>query len=82
MLNRSELTKCREASITSCDLSSLVDLRDITIDTTQTVRERIDSFLEQVRNPYLFKVDDVVIKVNYGQDRPFSDALAAVLLLG
>jgi len=82
MFSRSELAKCREASITSCDISSLVDLRDITIDTTKSVSDRIDSFLEQVHNPYLFKVDDVVIKVNYGQDRPFSAALAAVLQLG
>lgn len=82
MLNRSELNKCREANIVTCDVSSLVDLRDISVDTTKSVRERIDSFMNQVRNPYLFKVDDVIIKVNYGNGKTLSDALTTVLLTG
>lgn len=78
MLKRSELSQCRNISIMSCDLSSLVDLRDVKIDTTKSVRERIDSFMNQVRNPYLFKVDDVIVKVNFGNERSVTDALAAV----
>lgn len=82
MLNQSELIKCREASITSCDISSLADLRNITVDTSKPVPERIESFLNQVRNPYLFKVDDVIVKVHYGSGKPVSDALAAALRMG
>lgn len=82
MLKKSELNQCRNTSIMSCDLSSLVDLRDVKIDTTKSVRERIDSFMNQVRNPYLFKVDDVIVKVNFGNERPVADAFAAVLLQG
>ena len=82
MLNRSELNRCREIDIMACDESDLVDLQDISIDTTKSVRERIDSFLEQVRNPYLFKVDDVIVKVNFSKERSLSDALASVFLLG
>mgnify|MGYP003300941099 CR=1 FL=1 len=82
MLKKSELNQCRNTSIMACDLSSLVDLRDVKIDTTKSVRERIDSFMNQVRNPYLFKVDDVVVKVNFGNERSVTDAFAAVLLQG
>lgn len=82
MLKRSELNQCRNTSIMSCDLSSLVDLRDVKIDTTKSVRERIDSFMNQVRNPYLFKVDDVIVKVNFGNERPVTDAFAAVFSQG
>ena len=82
MLNRSELSKCRNASIMSCQPDSLVDLREVKIDTTKSVRERLDSFTNQVRNPYLFKVDDVIVKVNFGNERPVTDAIAAVLLQG
>ena len=82
MLNRSELNRCREIDIMSCDISDLVDLQDISIDATKSVRDRIDSFLEQVRNPYLFKVDDVIVKVKFGKEKSLSDALTSVLLLG
>ena len=79
MLNRSELNKCRETSIMSCNPDSLVDLREVKIDTTKSVRERIDSFMNQVRNPYLFKVDDVVIKVKFSNERPIMDAITSAL---
>jgi len=82
VLNRSELNKCRDTGIMSCDADSLVDLRDVKIDTTKSVAERIDSFMNQVRNPYLFRVEDVIVKVNFGNERPVIDAFTAALLQG
>ena len=82
ILNRSELNKCRDTSIMSCHPDSLIDLREVKIDTTKSVRERIDSFMNQVRNPYLFKVDDVIVKVKFGNERPVIDAIAAALQQG
>jgi len=82
VLSRSELNKCRDMSIMSCEPDSLVDLRTVKIDTAKSVRERMDSFMNQVHNPYLFKVDDVIIKVNFGSERPVLDAVTAALLQG
>ncbi len=82
MLNRSELALCHNIDIAACDPSSLVDLRDISIDTSSSVSNRIESFLKQVRNPYLFKVDDIIMKVNYGAEKTVSDAFTSILLQG
>ena len=41
----------------------LVDIRDVKIDRTLPTEERIRSFVEQIRDPYKFKVGDVVVKV-------------------
>lgn len=49
----------------SDDNEDLVDIRDIHIDTTLPQPERIRSFVEQVRNPYQFKVGEVTVKVSY-----------------
>jgi len=43
----------------------LVDIRDVKIDRTLPTEERIRSFVEQIRNPYKFKVGDVVVKVSF-----------------
>lgn len=43
----------------------LVDIRDVKIDRTLPTEERIRSFVEQIRDPYRFKVGDVVVKVSF-----------------
>ncbi len=79
MFGTNELEQCRKTKLEQSDISELIDLQSIQIDTSKPVAERIPEFLEQVRNPYLFKVGDVAMKVNYGDGKAFSDAIAALL---
>ena len=46
-------------------LDSLVDIRDVKIDRSQPVEERVKSYVEQIKNPYLFKVGNTVVRVSY-----------------
>ena len=46
-------------------LDSLVYIRDVKIDRTQPVEERMKSYVEQIKNPYLFKVGNTVVRVSY-----------------
>lgn len=78
MFDSNYLNQCSTADIKSCDTASLVDLRDIQIDNDKPVAERVNDFIKQVRNPYLFKVGDITVKVSYGDGKPLSDAVAAV----
>ncbi len=82
MLNLAQLKKMQSTDIMSCDPSSLVDLRNISIDTGKPIKDRIEGFIHQVHNPYLFKVDDVVIKVNYRNGKTITEAMACVLTQG
>lgn len=43
----------------------LVDIRNVKIDRTLPSDERIRSFIEQIKNPYCFKVGDTVVKVSF-----------------
>lgn len=43
----------------------LVDIRDVKLDSGMEQPERIRSFLQQVKNPYCFKVGNVVVNVAY-----------------
>lgn len=52
------------------DINSLVDIRDVKIDTSLPVAERIKSYIEQVKNPYYFRVGDVVVHVSYAENGP------------
>ena len=42
-----------------------VDIRDVRIDPALSREEKIRSFIEQVGNPYRFKVGDVTVHVSY-----------------
>ena len=46
-------------------LDSLVDIRSVKIDPAQPVDERMRSYVEQIKNPYMFKVGDTVVRVSY-----------------
>lgn len=47
------------------NISQLVDIRDVKIDRSLPSDERIRSFIEQIKNPYCFKVGDTVVKVSF-----------------
>ena len=42
------------------DLSELVDIRDVVIDKSLPLEERVKSYVEQIKNPYCFKVGDAL----------------------
>lgn len=46
-------------------LESLVDIRDVKIDRSKPVEERMRSYVEQIKNPYLFKVGNTIVRVSY-----------------
>ena len=46
-------------------LDSLVDIRSVKIDPAKPVEERMRSYVEQIKNPYMFKVGSTVVRVSY-----------------
>lgn len=45
--------------------NQLVDLNDVQIDSSLPVNERIASFVQQIGNPYHYKVGEVIVHVSY-----------------
>lgn len=80
MFSSAELKNCRAADFSSYD--NFTDLREIKIDESKKVPERVENFLEQVKNPYLFKVGDVFVKVNYKDGKDLADSLISLLSEG
>lgn len=70
MRNLFGLSLLKNVDIRTVDKSILKDIKDVKIDTSLPIPERIASFLEQTKNPYVFKVDDVAVMVRYKEDGP------------
>lgn len=62
-------------------LDELVDIRDVKIDKTLTVEERVISYVKQIKNPYMFKVGNTVVRVSYTEGGPSLQELFEQMLL-
>lgn len=78
-MTKDELQKLSEVSVCGCDEAALVDLCGVSVDKALPMSEKTDSFFRQIRNPYLFKVGDVVVKVEFGGKCEFSDAIERIV---
>ena len=71
----------KQAALKSCDPNDLVDLCDIQIDASLPLRERMKRYRQQIRDPYLFKVDGMIVRAVYPPDAKsrLSDVIASLL---
>lgn len=79
MVTKRELARWAEVDINTCDPGELTELQDLIIDPALPAAERMSRFLEQVGNPYLFKVGGVVVKVRYGGEKRLSALLSSLM---
>ena len=81
-LNQTVLEQYRNSDVLTCDPRKLVDLRNVRIDTSRPVQERLEGFVQQIENPYLFKVDGLIVKTTYlpQANRRLCDAIPGLLV--
>jgi len=65
MITKLVLEKLGQKSINDIKIEDLKDISNVIIDKDMPVADRICSFLEQIGNPYLFKVGDTPVKVSF-----------------
>lgn len=73
----------QSVDIRTVDKSTLVDLNTVIIDESLPVSDRLASFVEQIRNPYCFRVGNIAVKVKYKENGPtfqqnFEDLLRTI----
>lgn len=59
-----------DQEMVSMNNEELVELTSVVIDPTLPKEERIKSFIEQIKNPYKFKINGVVVTVSYNESGP------------
>lgn len=72
----------RNVDILSCNADDLVELTSTQVNRNVTLKQRTSDFIAQVGNPYLFRVDSTVVKVEFGGGKDFSEMLADVISAG
>ena len=82
MISRAELSKLQEIGLADCNPSELVDLKHVSVDKGYPIVTRMESFVNDVANPYLFRVDDVAVKVEFTGTKSFAQVLPRCFVIG
>lgn len=65
MFTQKELEDLKKVDPLTVNLDDLIDINDVEIQTELPREERIADFIRQIKNPYLFKCGDVVVKIEF-----------------
>ena len=68
MVTIDSLNEMKNADLQSCNIDELVDIRDVKVDKSKSQMEKLVDFIEKIKNPYLFKVGDTVVKVRFSEN--------------
>ncbi len=58
------LKELNDTDIHTVELETLVDIKDVKIDTNLPKEERVKDFVKQIRNPYCFRYGKLIIKLS------------------
>ena len=76
-ITKEMLREWQSVDLHSVSRDELVDLKDVDLDLSMSYKDRFLSFVQQVKNPYLFKVGKLVVKIAPGTGTgDFREALA------
>lgn len=67
MLTLNELTQLSKMNIEKADRSELVDVEEVSIDSSMPVMQRMFTYIDQVKNPYCFLCGNTPVKVCFSQ---------------
>jgi hypothetical protein len=58
------------------NIDDLADIRDVVIDPSLPKEEKLKSYLSQIKNPYLYRCGDTVIRASFADNgAPLADKL-------
>lgn len=67
--------------VSTFNIEDFADIKILTVDKTKTIEERLKQFITDVKNPYMVRVGDTLVRIEFTGGRTFSEALTAALLV-
>ena len=76
MVTRVELLEMQQKNLNAIDKNQLVDIQNIKVNSKKPVNEKMEKYIKDTKNPYLFKVGDIAVKLTFNSaGDSFSHAL-------
>ena len=65
LFNTQQLDAMSRIALPEAERAALVDIASVHIDTTLPAAERMENYLQQVKNPYLFRSGNTIVRVRF-----------------
>ncbi len=72
----------KNEGISACNAGELTDLRNVTVNTEKSLAERAREYIVQIHNPYLFKVGETVVRIEFCGGGDFAQLLSDAVVSG
>lgn len=79
MFTKSQLDECRRADFNSCKINDLPDVTNLKVDIEEPIINRASKYFKVVKNPYMFRVGDVGVKINCSGNKSLSDSIVNIV---
>lgn len=77
---REKIDRCKNMKLSDVSLDDVDEISSIKIDRWKSSNERILDFLKKTKNPYIFKVNNTLVRISFSNnDRTADDCLTSVL---
>lgn len=77
---REKIDRCRNMKLSDVSLDDVDEISSIKIDRRKPSNERILDFFKKTKNPYIFKVNNTLVRISFSNnDRTADDCLTSVL---
>ena len=75
-----KLIRCKNINMTEVDIDEVDDLNEIKISRKKSKEERIIDFISKTKNPYIFKVNGRLVKIEFTDNGTNAeDAITSVI---
>ncbi len=79
MFTQKQLDELKQETIGSTAKDELIDLKELHIPIDRVYGYKLSDYFDFIQNPYLFRVGDVGVKVNFGNGKSFSDSIMDIV---
>lgn len=79
MFTKSQLDECRKADFNTCNMNDLPDVTNLKIDIDEPIVNRARKYFKDVKNPYMFRVGDVGVKINCSGNIDLSESIMNIV---
>ena len=69
MITMEQLVEMQKVDIRNVDPDTLVDIKDVKVNTDLPKEERMLNFIEQIKNPYCYKCGKVIVKISFADTK-------------
>ena len=78
-MTKKELEKLKNVDIKTVKKEDLVDISTVKINTNLPVKERVEDYIRQIKNPYCYLDHGVIVKLTFSGDKDMEECLRSIV---